>query len=179
LFIVAVDEPIYLNPYIGEVIDECGAEIAGVAVYRPPRRKWAAARLRRWLSLALLAALVFSPINLARILWYRLSACFGWQPGRSLAAICSQRGISCTTLATANAPAFATELRALGVDVLLHQTPEILRGDVLRAPRLGVINRHLSLLPAYRGAWPVFWQFMAGERRLGGAVHLGVEGIDA
>jgi len=178
LLIVAVDEPIYLNPYIGGVIDECGAEIAGVAVYRPVRRKWTAARLRRSLSFALLAALVFSPINLARIISYRLGAWFGWRPSRSLAAICAQRGIPCTTLATVNAPSFAAEIRTLGVDVLLHQTPEILHGEVLRAPRLGVINRHLSLLPAYRGAWPVFWQFMAGEQRLGVTVHLVDEGVD-
>jgi len=113
-----------------------------------------------------------------RIASYRVLALIGWKSRRSLAAICASRGVSCTTLSSANAPDFAGRLRELGVDLLLHQSPEILRGDVLRAPKVGVLNRHLSLLPAYRGSWPVFWQFAHGESRLGVSIHLVDEGID-
>jgi folate-dependent phosphoribosylglycinamide formyltransferase PurN len=178
LFIVAVDEPIYLNPYVGGVIDECGAEVVGVAVYRPAPRAWTRARLRRSVSHLLLACLVFSPANLARLAWVRLLGLVGWRSRRSLASMCAARGVPCTRLSTANAPEFAARLRALGVDLLLHQSPEILRGDVLRAPTLGVLNRHLSMLPAYRGSWPVFWQFVNGGSSLGVSIHLVDEGID-
>jgi folate-dependent phosphoribosylglycinamide formyltransferase PurN len=178
LFIVTVDEPVYLNPYVRGVMDECGVTVVGVAIYRPPRKPWTLARLRRSISLALLAALVFSPANLARIVWWRVRALLGFPSGRSLAAICAARGVPCTTLTTANAPEFVATLRSLEVDLLLHQSPEILRGDVLRAPKVGVLNRHLSMLPAYRGAWPVFWQFVNEEPRLGLTIHLVDEGID-
>jgi folate-dependent phosphoribosylglycinamide formyltransferase PurN len=178
LFIVAVDEPIYLNPYIRGVMDRCGGEVVGVAIYRPRRVRWTRLRVRRAISHALLTPLVFSPRDLASLIWWRLCAAVGWPAGKSLAEICASRGVSCTTLATANAPEFVARLRELGVDVLLHQSPEILRGEVLRAPTIGVLNRHLSMLPAYRGAWPVFWQFVKGESRLGITVHLVDEGID-
>ena len=178
MFIVAVDEPVYLNPYVRGVMDNCGVNVVGVAMYRAPHKTWRLARLRRTISLALLAALAFSPANLARIVWWRVRALLGWPSDRSLAAVCAARGVPCTMLTTANAPEFAAKLRALDVDLLLHQSPETLRGDVLRAPKVGVLNRHLSVLPAYRGAWPVFWQFVNGEPRLGLTIHLVDEGID-
>jgi len=178
LFIVAVDEPIYINPYVRGVIDECGVDVVGVGVYRPRRRAWTRARIRRTVAQALLAPLVFSPANLARTAWWRLGSVAGAGRGRSLPAICAARGVPCVAIESANASGFVARIRALDVDVLLHQSPEILRGDALGAPRIGVLNRHLSALPAYRGAWPVFWQFVNGERRLGVSIHLVDEGID-
>jgi folate-dependent phosphoribosylglycinamide formyltransferase PurN len=178
MFIVAVDEPIYLNGYVRGVIDECGVEVVGVAVYRPRPGRLTRARIRRTMSHALLAWLVFAPANIARIVWWRLRSLAGGRPGRSLEDICAARGVPCATIQSANAPEFAARLRQLDVDVLLHQSPEILRGDVLRAPSIGVLNRHLSTLPAYRGAWPVFWQFVNDEPQLGITIHLVDEGID-
>jgi folate-dependent phosphoribosylglycinamide formyltransferase PurN len=178
LFIVAVDEPIYLNPYLCGVIDRCSADVVGVGIYRPRRVGWTRARVRRIVSHALLAPLVFSPGDLAAIAWGRLCAAVGRPSRRSLSAICASRGVPCTTVASANAPEFAARLRELDVDVLLHQTPEILRRDVLRAPKIGILNRHLSMLPDYRGAWPVFWQFVNSESCLGITIHMVDEGID-
>ena len=178
LFIVAVDEPIYLNPYVSGVIDRGGADVVGVGIYQPPRLRRTRTRVRRAISHALLAPLVFAPTDLAATVWSRLCAAIGRPSRNSLATICAARGVPCTTVATANAPEFAARLRELDVDVLLHQTPEILRGEVLRAPKLGILNRHLSMLPAYRGAWPLFWQFVNAESRLGITIHLVDEGID-
>ena len=42
----------------------------------------------------------------------------------------------------------------------------------------GVINRHMAWLPAYRGAWPVFWQFVKGEQQFGVTIHKLDEAID-
>src|SRR5262249_41687750 len=161
------DEPVYLNPYVCGVIDRGGADVVGVAVYRPRRVGRVGNRLRRAVSHALLAPLVFSPRDLASTVWSRLCAVAGRPTRSSLPTLCASRGVPCTTVATANAPEFAARLRELDVDVLLHQSPEILRGDVLQAPKIGILNRHLSMLPAYRGAWPLFWQFANGETRLG------------
>jgi len=41
----------------------------------------------------------------------------------------------------------------------------------LRVPRWGCLNLHPSLLPAYRGPSPLFWQFRAGERTTGISLH--------
>ena len=40
----------------------------------------------------------------------------------------------------------------------------ILPEDILEAPRYGSINVHSSLLPKYRGAAPINWAILNGER---------------
>lgn len=49
--------------------------------------------------------------------------------------------------------------------------PQILPEEFLRIPKLGCLNIHPSLLPAYRGPQPLFWQFQAGEQDMGVTVH--------
>ena len=49
---------------------------------------------------------------------------------------------------------------------------------VLDLPRHGFLNVHPSLLPAYRGPDPLFWQFRAGETRTGVTVHWMDSGLD-
>src|SRR5687768_15430097 len=46
-----------------------------------------------------------------------------------------------------------------------------------RPPR-GCVNLHPSLLPAYRGPAPLFWQFRAGESRTGVSLHAVDGGAD-
>ena len=54
----------------------------------------------------------------------------------------------------------------------------ILPPAFLRAPRLGCINVHFSLLPKYRGAAPVNWAIVRGERETGVTTMLMDEGLD-
>src|SRR5687767_4359427 len=63
---------------------------------------------------------------------------------------------------------FVDDLRALAVDVaVVVAYGKILPPDVLAAPRLGCINVHASLLPKYRGAAPIQWALIHGERETG------------
>jgi methionyl-tRNA formyltransferase len=41
------------------------------------------------------------------------------------------------------------------------------------------VNLHPSLLPRYRGPWPLFWQFKNGEKNTGVTIHLVTEKLDA
>jgi methionyl-tRNA formyltransferase len=54
----------------------------------------------------------------------------------------------------------------------------ILPPAFLRAPRRGCINVHFSLLPRYRGAAPVNWAIVHGERETGVTTMLMDEGLD-
>jgi methionyl-tRNA formyltransferase len=44
---------------------------------------------------------------------------------------------------------------------------KILPADVLSAPRLGCLNVHASLLPRFRGAAPIQWAILSGDRETG------------
>jgi methionyl-tRNA formyltransferase len=56
--------------------------------------------------------------------------------------------------------------------------PHRLPASWLAAPSLGCWNIHPSLLPAYRGPVPVFWQLRAGEIDTGVTVHRMDAGFD-
>src|SRR5690606_6213245 len=54
----------------------------------------------------------------------------------------------------------------------------ILPPGVLAAPRLGCLNFHASLLPAYRGAAPIQRAIMSGETETGMSLMQMDEGLD-
>jgi methionyl-tRNA formyltransferase len=63
---------------------------------------------------------------------------------------------------------FAQWVRDQKVDVaLVVAYGRILPQDVLSGPRLGCVNVHASLLPKYRGAAPITWALVRGERETG------------
>jgi methionyl-tRNA formyltransferase len=56
---------------------------------------------------------------------------------------------------------------------------EILKPETLTTARLGGINLHASLLPKYRGAAPVQWAILRGEKETGNSVIHMTPGLDA
>ncbi len=63
---------------------------------------------------------------------------------------------------------FGAWVREQGVDVaLVVAYGRILPADVLAGPRLGCVNVHASLLPKYRGAAPITWAIVRGEKETG------------
>lgn len=50
--------------------------------------------------------------------------------------------------------------------------------SLLRVPPHGFLNVHPSLLPDYRGPYPLFWMFRNGEQRFGVTIHLMDEHLD-
>jgi methionyl-tRNA formyltransferase len=71
-------------------------------------------------------------------------------------------------------------LAALRPDVVLVVAyGHILRDDFIMAPRLGTLNVHASLLPAYRGASPIQTAVAAGNRETGMTLMRIVRALDA
>lgn len=55
---------------------------------------------------------------------------------------------------------------------------QILSEEILQMPRFGCINIHASLLPAYRGAAPIQWAVINGEKETGVTIMQMDKGID-
>lgn len=65
-------------------------------------------------------------------------------------------------------PDFIKQLAQLEPDVIVVVAfGQILPESVLKIPRFGCINVHGSLLPKYRGAAPIQWAIIRGERETG------------
>jgi len=64
-------------------------------------------------------------------------------------------------------PAFINELKSLQADVQVVVAFRMLPEIVWNMPPLGTINVHASLLPQYRGAAPINWAIINGEKETG------------
>jgi len=90
-----------------------------------------------------------------------------------------ENGIKALTPLSINDKGFLAEMRALKPEFLVVVAyGRILTRDILSLPPRGPINLHASLLPAYRGASPVTWAIMKGEKETGVTTMLMDEGLD-
>jgi methionyl-tRNA formyltransferase len=64
-------------------------------------------------------------------------------------------------------PGFLEELRSLQADLQVVVAFRMLPESVWNLPRLGTVNLHGSLLPQYRGAAPINWAIINGEKQTG------------
>ena len=64
-------------------------------------------------------------------------------------------------------PGFLQQLAAFKADLFVVVAFRMLPEEVWKMPRLGTFNLHASLLPQYRGAAPINWAIINGERRTG------------
>lgn len=84
-----------------------------------------------------------------------------------------------TLLVTSDMAQAARLLSSLDLDlIVVTGFPRLLPPQMLAVPRLGAVNAHPALLPAYRGPDPIFWQFYNGEPALGLTIHRMDEAFD-
>jgi methionyl-tRNA formyltransferase len=76
-------------------------------------------------------------------------------------------------------PELIEELRAMKPDfIIVVAFGQILTKEVLDIPKYGCINLHASILPKYRGAAPINWCIIEGEKYSGNTTMLMDVGID-
>lgn len=75
-------------------------------------------------------------------------------------------------------PAFLEALKKLQADVFVVVAFRILPPEVFRLPKFGTVNLHASLLPKYRGAAPINWALIRGEKETGVTTFLIDENVD-
>jgi methionyl-tRNA formyltransferase len=64
-------------------------------------------------------------------------------------------------------PAFISNLKSYNPDLIVVVAFRILPVEVFTIPPYGSFNLHASLLPAYRGAAPIQWALMNGDKKTG------------
>jgi methionyl-tRNA formyltransferase len=97
-------------------------------------------------------------------------------PVKELAA---ERGIAVLEPQRVNAPEAVARVRELAADlIVLAGYGQILGGELLSLARVASLNVHPSLLPKYRGAAPVAWALLRGERETGVTVIRMTEEVD-
>ena len=76
-------------------------------------------------------------------------------------------------------PEFIQVVRDLDPDVIVVVAfGQIIPKEILEMPKYGCINVHASLLPAYRGAAPIQWAVINGDKESGVTIMRMDEGLD-
>lgn len=76
-------------------------------------------------------------------------------------------------------PEAVAELRKYDADVFVVAAfGQILSEEILNMPKFGCINIHASLLPKYRGAAPIQWAIIDGEKETGVTIMQMDKGVD-
>jgi methionyl-tRNA formyltransferase len=95
-------------------------------------------------------------------------------------AVAAEHGIAVLQPERIRDETFLDQVRALQPDLgVVAAYGKILPDALLAIPRLGMINVHASLLPAYRGAAPVHRAVIAGETETGVTIMRVVKELDA
>jgi methionyl-tRNA formyltransferase len=94
--------------------------------------------------------------------------------------VADEAGVPVYTPRRPGDPEFVETLTGLGVDCApVVAYGALLPASVLLVPRLGWINLHFSLLPAWRGAAPVQHAVLNGDEITGASTFLIEEGLDS
>ncbi|MEO9884309.1 MAG: methionyl-tRNA formyltransferase [Balneola sp.] len=87
-------------------------------------------------------------------------------------------GLSVIEVQDLKSEEFENELRKLDADLFVVVAFRILPKRILEIPKIGSINLHASLLPKYRGAAPIHWAVINGERKTGCTIFFLDEKVD-
>ena len=110
---------------------------------------------------------------------YQVTAVVAVQEEQDLSEITAKYGIPAIIPEQVNSEDFAQRLRDFDPDLfILSGYNQILRPLIFDIPPLGTINLHGGRLPQYRGAAPINWQIIQGEKQGGCAIIYVDEGID-
>ncbi len=96
---------------------------------------------------------------------------------RGLREVARRYGFPVVTCSDQNSPRAVAQLEQWSADLAIFTGGNILRDQMLKVPRLGVLNSHLALLPEIRGMSSPEWSLLCGVP-LGVTIHYMDSGID-
>jgi methionyl-tRNA formyltransferase len=185
IFIIAIEDPLYTAPFVKHIIGKRTNEIVGLAIARGDRLTVGRKKSKLIYLFSLLLIMGIRPFYKSAIIILRfrlfrmLSQVFTIFSDRSLFAYAKQKGIKTFKISSPNDRCFLRELRKLNIDVIINQSQNIIKKELLAIPKLGVINRHNALLPRNRGRLSPFWALYKDEKQTGVSIHFVNERIDA
>jgi methionyl-tRNA formyltransferase len=97
---------------------------------------------------------------------------------RSVTGMARTLGIPVLAVPDVNSPEFIAALKGYAPDVIINQSERLLKKPLLEVAPLGVVNRHGSLLPRFRGRLASFRGHAAEPPEYGVTIHRVDEGLD-
>lgn len=179
-----MDDPIQTYQFIKDIIDAKKDKIVGLAIPKGNRLTISKGKSKYTYLFSLL--LIMGPWSFfqssVRTLIFKLKMKLnkmGLAKSPSIAAYANKNNIPTQYITTPNSKKFRTYLETLDLDIIINQSQNIIKKELLNIPKIGVLNRHNALLPKNRGRLTPFWVVFKGEKETGVSIHFVEEGIDS
>ena len=186
IFIISMDDPVQTNLFITKIVEQRHKDIVGLAFCKSDRLTLQINKSKYEYVLSLLIIMGFyhflnnsliTIIHKTNKLLYTILPSVFHDP--TIKGIAKKYGIKTWQIKTPNNQVFLEELRKLEIDIIINQSQNILKSELLSIPNIGVINRHNSLLPKNRGRLTPFWVLYKGEKETGVSIHFVTQELDA
>ncbi|MFH0790964.1 MAG: formyltransferase family protein [Candidatus Omnitrophota bacterium] len=187
IVIIGQEEPVYFSPFLRRVIEAIHKEVVLVVIAGERGAGSHPKTVRQKLENIYILWLIMEPFgffrNLCIGLWQQLLRLLGpigflWDR-RSIRGAAYKHNIPIVFAKDLNSPEFIQKLRKFSPDVIINQTEHLLKEEILSVPKIGVINRHASLLPHFRGRLASWWSHAAQPSEYGTTIHFVAEEIDS
>lgn len=172
-----MDDPLHINRFISEIIDKRKEDIVGLALTKSGRLNIPKCRskLSYLISLSLIMGLPHFLKNSVLMINFKikkkLSSILPWIKSPSILDYATQIGIKTYYADIVNNQDFLKILEDSEPDIIINQSQVILKEKFLSIPKIGVLNRHNSLLPKNRGRLSPFWALYKGDKEAGVSIH--------
>lgn len=185
--ILGQEEPVYFGPFLRGIIQARPEEIAGIVIAGKRGAGDHASTAREKALNVLTLWLLMEPSGFARnafiSLWQALIMKAGltgsWLDKRSFEGAALGRRIPVIRTCNINSEETRRKISDIAPDIIINQTELLLKRPLLQVPRLGVINRHASLLPHFRGRLASFRAHANEPPEYGVTIHFVDEGLDS
>ena len=181
-----MDDPIQTKSFISKIIETRKSDIVGLAITKGDRLtlQKGKSKIQYVLSLLLIMGIYSflknSLITIKHKIKKKLHLLIpGLICDPSVKRIAEEYGIRTWDIKTPNNKYFLDEIKNLEIDVIINQSQNIIKKELLSIPKIGVVNRHNALLPKNRGRLTPFWVLYKEEKETGVSIHFVTEKIDA
>jgi folate-dependent phosphoribosylglycinamide formyltransferase PurN len=184
IYIITMDDPIQTFDFIKNILDARKDNVVGLAIPKGDRLTISKGKSKFTYLLSLL--LILGPIEFTSSaltsVWFKIRKYLSKQgigSSPSIGEYAISLGIPVKEIKTPNGKKFREYLNELDLDIIINQSQNIIRKELLSIPKIGVLNRHNALLPKNRGRLTPFWVCLNREEKTGVSIHFVEEGIDS
>jgi len=178
-----MDDPILTNQFFRPILIRRRNEISGLCICKGSRLKTHKKSILEYLFILffLLGPLKFLE-NSIRSISFKIDKLLNKlgdnQPSQSISKICKLLDIPVYEFDNPNDPHLLNIVKNIKPDIIINQTQHILQKELLKIPKIGIINRHNAILPRHKGRIAPFWALLSGDKQTGVSIHFVDEKID-
>lgn len=185
--IIGQEEPVYFSPFLRSIIEARPKDIISVVIAGNRGAGNHPKTLVGKIKYIYILWLIMEPFGFLRNIFIRIRSLLLRFLGpigtrldrRSIEGISRKHHIPLIFTKDPNSPETIKKLGKMLPDIVINQSEMLLKDELLKIPRLGVINRHASLLPNFRGRLASFWSHAKEPPEYGVTIHFVDKEIDS